>query len=453
MLNLTEDIREFPEIAAQLERAFAIAGNIFPYWRVELAALTPVIVNHPADDPKYAGFTFAVTEGMLLLISAHVLRAGWTKQAWATILVHELLHVWQRHPARRAAGEYPPGEWNIWADMEINDDLREAGCVFPTDPETGRVQGVFPEDMGFPLHLTAEEYAALAKQKQEQQYQKGIGPKQPAPQLGGGCGSGSGGENGVEAELKAAGLLRDRDAPPAPGDEPGEAPGEAEGSVSGRGAEEVEALIGRMDAGLIAASEGKEAGKVPSGLALLAEKRKRKSEIRWQDHLRAAVRKAVQFSRAGGYADWGRLSRRQYGAFLQPATRNPKVKVMVALDTSGSMLDLLGAAVTEIEGLLQAVRAEVQWVQADCEIAAAGKFRGAGDVKKLQLRGGGGTDFRPVFKHALAMRPTHRPDVLVYITDGYGSAPQNPPPFKTIWAMLGGTRPPAKWGEKVQIKA
>lgn len=448
-MQLEFDTTKHPAIAKQLEKAFAIAGSKFPYWRVELAALQPAIVEVDPGDPRFAGFSFAVTDRLVLLISSDVMRFRWTENAWATVLLHELMHIWQRHPARLKAGGYDPHRWNIWADMEINDDLREAGCEFPKDPDTNSIMGVFPEDMGFPPYLTAEEYGELEAKENEKRLKNKGDPLAEGPMLAGGCGSGSGVENDVEAILREAGLM-----PSEGGDEAvSESTAKSmDAAALGRPDSEVQAIANRMDASLTAASEGPNANNISRGLALHAQALKRKSEIRWQDHLKTAIRTAMQFARNGRYTDWTRPSRRQYGVFLQPASREPKVKVMIALDTSGSMVNLLAAAVSEIESLVVAARAEVQWVQADAAIVAEGKFRGAGDVQHLRLRGMGGTDFCPVFDRAVAMSPAKRPDVLVYITDGYGDAPRNPPPFKTIWAMLGGTKPPATWGDKVLIK-
>jgi predicted metal-dependent peptidase len=77
------------------------------------------------------------------------------------------------------------------------------------------------------------------------------------------------------------------------------------------------------------------------------------------------------------------------------------------------------------------------------------------------LRGGGGTDFRPVFDELSKVRP--RPDVLIFITDGGGWAPELPPPgIKVIWLLVGshkmkplrptgGTYESITWGDMIEV--
>jgi predicted metal-dependent peptidase len=73
------------------------------------------------------------------------------------------------------------------------------------------------------------------------------------------------------------------------------------------------------------------------------------------------------------------------------------------------------------------------------------------------LKGGGGTDFVPVFEAAAHMRP--RPEVLVFCTDGMGPAPAEPPyPLRVIWLLVGPykQRPyayngPITYGEFIEV--
>ena len=46
-------------------------------------------------------------------------------------------------------------------------------------------------------------------------------------------------------------------------------------------------------------------------------------------------------------------------------------------------------------------------------------------------QGGGGTDFRPIFN----LLESHEPDVLIYLTDGYGDFPAQAPKVSTLWVV------------------
>ncbi len=73
------------------------------------------------------------------------------------------------------------------------------------------------------------------------------------------------------------------------------------------------------------------------------------------------------------------------------------------------------------------------------------------DARDL-MKGGGGTDFRPIFQDVKQARP--RPDVLVVMTDGCGPAPEvDPKTAHTIWLLVGDyVRHPAAWGDYIEIK-
>ena len=71
-----------------------------------------------------------------------------------------------------------------------------------------------------------------------------------------------------------------------------------------------------------------------------------------------------------------------------------------------------------------------------------------GEQFKMVSKGGGGTDFRPPFEYV--EREGITPACLIYLTDGYGPFPQNPPPYPVLWAMTTDVVPP--WGEYVKVE-
>ncbi len=139
-----------------------------------------------------------------------------------------------------------------------------------------------------------------------------------------------------------------------------------------------------------------------------------------------------------------------------PALRAPVPKVAVAIDTSGSMgAGELTSALREAAGVLAAVGAQVTLATCDAAVHGLQRVRSVADVRK-QLKGGGGTDFCPVFA-AMDKAPGGRPDVLIFITDGGGPAPaQAPHNMKVIWLLVGEHRckpmsPWGGWGEVIEV--
>ena len=123
--------------------------------------------------------------------------------------------------------------------------------------------------------------------------------------------------------------------------------------------------------------------------------------------------------------------------------------LVVALDTSASIdAELLAAAGAELRSLArqaQEVRlivadAKVQQVVDDLELE---RFLTQGRVK-----GGGGTDHRPVF--AWLKQRGLRPDVFVGITDLYSCFPERAPGFPVLW-LVPRKHGAAPWGRVVEL--
>ena len=457
-VTASTDLAKHALLGPAIETGMYLAGRRFPYWSVELSGLVPIIVDIPKGHPEYNGFTVGVTDSWVMLVSTRVVDLGWQPPALATVFVHELQHLWQKHSERGAAmgivrGSHLDELWNIACDMEINDDLRDAGCPFPEDKVTKKVMGVLPEDAGFAPYLTAEEYFALLLKREEQKgSQKGAtGSKgqQLAALSPNGCGSGAGRSNPIEEELGLGGHKGN--------------PGEDESSEEGEGAnplrafektqDEADALEERLQSDLDAAcNDSQYAGKVPKGMAADAQRGRKRTKVDWKARLSSSVRRAFQFVKGARQANWGRLARRTLGAFMQPTHVDPVVRVMICLDSSGSMQGVFEGALAQVLAVVEAARADVMWAQADAAMQETGTLRNTKHVDNITIKGLGGTDFRPVFDEILKMPKAKRPQVLVYITAGWGPAPERPiPGVHTIWALIGGDEAPCDWGTVVHI--
>lgn len=193
-----------------------------------------------------------------------------------------------------------------------------------------------------------------------------------------------------------------------------------------------------------AANIAKAAGKLPSSMKRLIDAAEG-NKVDWREKLR-------RFRTAHTKNDfsWTRPQRRMvpHGYYL-PSLHSESLELVVnAIDTSGSIdqytLDAFGSEVLAIQNVARPQR--MINVYCDAAINHVDDFT-EHDLITFQLHGGGGTDFRPPFKHVEdeGLKPT----CLVYLTDGYGPFPTSPPPYPVMWVMTSDVVPP--WGEYVRI--
>jgi predicted metal-dependent peptidase len=120
-------------------------------------------------------------------------------------------------------------------------------------------------------------------------------------------------------------------------------------------------------------------------------------------------------------------------------------KVAIVVDTSGSIDDVsLRSMIADVSAIASMGR-DVWCAACDCKIQST-----AGPGQQLELRGGGGTDFRPGLEWAGSLSP----DVAIYLTDTQGEYPAAPPSFPVIWAVRadGSNTPRPPFGVVISIK-
>jgi predicted metal-dependent peptidase len=127
-------------------------------------------------------------------------------------------------------------------------------------------------------------------------------------------------------------------------------------------------------------------------------------------------------------------------------------EIVVAVDTSGSIYgvpEVVGSFQNEINSLIDRCKpSKLHVVQCDARITDSKEYTD-GQPIELTLRGGGGTDFRPVGeyinKHGI------NPRVCIYLTDLEGSFPEVPWPFPTLWCVYNNENLTAPFGDTIHI--
>ncbi len=381
---------------AKLAAARFVAAQKAPYFTQAVTSLVP---REVADGTLPTG-TMAVTKnGLLIYEKGFVDRTP--VQELAGVLLHEANHIIRDHHSR-ANVTMNAVRWNQAVDLEINDDLRQMKVPLPKG-------ALYPDTFKLKDGMTAEQYYEELEKQDPNPPQQG-GPQDP------GCGSGAGNKQDVEDSF-------DQD-------------------PHGRSQAEMES-IRQQTADQVRSHEAKNGrGSVPDSLSRWASDKLKPSTVPWQTKLRRTIRGAAASKAGAQDYKYGRISRRQAGVGfgpgkpILPALVSPIPEVFMAVDSSGSMgHEEMMAAVREVDAVLKVTSAKPTFVVCDAAIHANKKITKISEIAPL-LNGGGGTDFRPMFEALEQTKP--RPHVAVFLTDGDGPAPKDPPKnVHVIWVLIG----------------
>jgi predicted metal-dependent peptidase len=168
---------------------------------------------------------------------------------------------------------------------------------------------------------------------------------------------------------------------------------------------------------------------MPSGLERLAKK-VQSAEVDWRFELYNAINRHMR----NNYAFMPPNKKHIYRGFALPSLTSDTLSLCVAVDTSGSINDeLLSAFIEEFKTIMQNFPSiKIELIIADAKIHGHYTFVG-GDKLDFKLKGGGGTDYRPVFEYIEANLPMNT--MLLYFTDGDGWFPKYPPSYEVLWAL------------------
>lgn len=130
-----------------------------------------------------------------------------------------------------------------------------------------------------------------------------------------------------------------------------------------------------------------------------------------------------------------------YKHIYLPSPTSETLELVIAIDSSGSVDEgVLGRFIAEIESLLETFTDyRIALLVCDAKIQSHREFY-PGEPITFELKGGGGTDFRPVFDWC----ERHAPDapLLLYFTDLDGRFPDSPPRIDTCWISASHQTPP-----------
>jgi predicted metal-dependent peptidase len=184
---------------------------------------------------------------------------------------------------------------------------------------------------------------------------------------------------------------------------------------------------------------GTEAG---SAIERIEQIRYRRTDVPWRRLFRESIRQGAE----------------PQPTFMRPPRRFPamlglvpgrfhrpnRASVMAIVDTSSSVgpRDL-----ALISSELEVIAATNDVLVVECDAAVRRVYPFTSSL--TEVRGRGGTDFRPPLKESFLAK--HRPGLLVFFTDGHGPAPLHQPRVPVLWCLTATGVRPAPWGREIRL--
>lgn len=139
---------------------------------------------------------------------------------------------------------------------------------------------------------------------------------------------------------------------------------------------------------------------------------------------------------------------------ILPSVTGENVEAVFAVDTSGSQIPYIEKIYGELNHVFNNFDSyEVTLIECDSDVRSVYHYSTGEDftTNLPKASGGGGTDFRPIFKYANEM--PEPPALLVVVTDGYGTFPTQEPDYDVLWIVAEGTLAPEKYpfGEVIVV--
>lgn len=188
-------------------------------------------------------------------------------------------------------------------------------------------------------------------------------------------------------------------------------------------------------------------GKAPAGVDRLIDELNY-PKLNWREMLQKFIVREIPYD-----FNYMRPSKKSVstGVYL-PSVYRESLEICIGVDTSGSMSPKdLQDCLSETLGIVRAFSSvKLTVISCDADVHTIGEVNSEEDILGLKLQGGGGTDFKPVFKWVSENKPTAK--LLIFFTDGYGDFPEDAS-IKTLWCITEGGIPLENipFGERVYL--
>jgi len=121
-----------------------------------------------------------------------------------------------------------------------------------------------------------------------------------------------------------------------------------------------------------------------------------------------------------------------YSGIYLPSLYSDTLRLTIAIDSSGSVdEELLSTFMSEVEAILIHFPSYIiDLIVCDTKIQSYRQFV-SGEALEVEIKGGGGTDFRPVFEFIEST--LEQPSILLYFSDTEGTFPEIEPFYEVMW--------------------
>ena len=170
-------------------------------------------------------------------------------------------------------------------------------------------------------------------------------------------------------------------------------------------------------------------GDLPKGIERFVITKK-EPQISWRDELYRYVNAHAK----SDYRMFPSSKKHLYRGIALPSIYGEELKIVIAIDTSASIDDvLLELFLAELYEIMQVfTHYIIELIECDAKIQNVQRLTPQEPLEPT-LKGGGGTDFRPVFDYVMNLNEDFK--FLIYFTDGKGSFPTYEPLIDTLWVM------------------
>jgi predicted metal-dependent peptidase len=326
------------------------------------------------------------------------------------LLEHLVKHVLHLHPCRR--GDRHPRLWDLACDLAINPGIDH----FPAEAPR-------PERLKLAAGLAAEEY-----------YDQLLLMPHLGDQLGDGHGASAADFSGEQARNDAASTPDVHQLQPLDDHQHWQDAERTPTSLS-------EQVVRQM----VQSAWKKSDDEVAGDLRALIHSYLAPATIPWQQILRQFIGTA---GRVGKTATWKRAHRR-FDQATPGVRKSQYLNLVVGIDVSDSTdtQPLREIFARELLRIAQSRQSRITVLYAGSRIQKVTTLSGNPAIVDV-FRGGGFTDLRPVFDHARNMQP--RPAAIIYLTDGFGPAPESSD-IPTLWVLSPDGRKPVEWGLELRL--
>ena len=139
-----------------------------------------------------------------------------------------------------------------------------------------------------------------------------------------------------------------------------------------------------------------------------------------------------------------------YTGIYLPSLYSDTLRLAIAIDSSGSVDEaLLSTFMSEVEAILIHFPSYIiDLIVCDAKIQSYRQFV-SGEALDVTLKGGGGTDFRPVFDYI--EEHLQQPSLLLYFSDTQGTFPKVEPMYEVMW--VSGEKAEMPFGEVLVVES